>query len=185
MGAGGVVHAAHLSGVAAGGERDEERGVGAVRGERKRADARRRRADGRTADAIARGVRDDEAGDRIARLCALAEPILGALQIELHIVALLLWPVRADFLDELPVARAAAIGHDNTEDRVVLRPDTLHADFDCHKILSRYSPGVATATPQAAFFSQKGAQTLVTHDTLCKSSFRSSRLNFFAVTGIF
>ena len=46
-----------------------------------------------------------------------------------EIVALLQRLIRADFLDELAIARTAAVGHDNAEHRGVLRPDTFHANF--------------------------------------------------------
>src|ERR1043165_6282885 len=68
----------------------------------------------------------DEAGDGIAGLRALAEPILRAFEVELHVVGFFLGPISAEFFNELPVARAAAIGHDNAKNRVVLGPDTLH-----------------------------------------------------------
>src|SRR6185437_1920127 len=61
----------------------------------------------------------DEGGNGVARLRALADPVLRALQIEREIVVLLHRRVRADFLDELAIARAAAIrDHDAVNRRV-------------------------------------------------------------------
>src|ERR1039457_1242898 len=79
----------------------------------------------------------DEAGDGVARLRALADPVLGAIQFQDEIVTLLQRLIRADFLDELAIARTAAVGHYNAEIRGILGPDTLHANFYCHKCFKR------------------------------------------------
>ena len=71
----------------------------------------------------------DEAGDGVARLRAFADPVLRAVELDREILALLERIVSADLLDELAIAGAAAIGHDNTEHRGVFRPDALHANF--------------------------------------------------------
>ena len=55
----------------------------------------------------------DQTADRIARFCTFADPILGAIELERAIVTRFLRIVGADDLDELPVPRAAFIGHDN------------------------------------------------------------------------
>src|ERR1044071_6157724 len=100
---------------------------------------------------------------------ALAAPILCALQVQLHVAGFLFRPVRADLLDEPPVARAAAIGHDNTEHRRVLRPDAFHTDSDCHKFFS--SSAELVASTRIPPLPQKGAQRLVTAGIPCKPCF--------------
>src|SRR6516164_472595 len=79
----------------------------------------------------------DEAGDGVAGLRTLADPVSGAVELEGEILALLERLIHADLLDELAIAGAAAIGHDNAEHRGVLRPDALHANFYCHKFIKR------------------------------------------------
>src|ERR1017187_4645631 len=79
----------------------------------------------------------DEAGHGVARLRALADPVLGAIQFQDEIVTLLQRLIRADFLDELAIARTAAVGHNNAEIRGILGPDTLHTNFYCHKCFKR------------------------------------------------
>src|SRR5208283_3739855 len=75
----------------------------------------------------------DEAGDGVARLGALADPVLGTVEFEREIIALLQRLIRADFLDELAVARTATVSHHNAKHRGILGPDALHANFYCHK----------------------------------------------------
>ena len=40
----------------------------------------------------------------------------------------------ADFLDELAIARAAAVRHNDAERRGVLRANALQTNFDCHNL---------------------------------------------------
>jgi hypothetical protein len=56
--------------------------------------------------------------------------MVHTVQIEDHIVALLLGLVRTDLLDELAIARTPAIGHDHPVDRAVLGSDALQSNFD-------------------------------------------------------
>src|ERR1017187_8256288 len=79
----------------------------------------------------------NEAGDGVARLRALADPVFGAVKVEGEIVAFFQGLIRADFLDEPAIARAAAVGHHNAEKRGILGPDALHANFYCHKFFKR------------------------------------------------
>src|ERR1700722_13739009 len=79
----------------------------------------------------------DEAGDGVARLRALADPVLGAVEFDREIFALLERIVSADLLDELAIAGTAAIGHDNAECRRVFRADPFHANFYRHKFFKR------------------------------------------------
>src|ERR1017187_8331387 len=79
----------------------------------------------------------DEAGHGVARLRALADPVLGAVKLQGEIIALLQRLIRADFLDELAIARTAAVSHHNAKIRGIFGPDTLHANFYCHKCFKR------------------------------------------------
>src|ERR1035437_680642 len=89
----------------------------------------------------------DETGDGLARLGAFAQPVVRPVQVQGVLVILLLRQVGAQFLDELAIARTAAISHDNTERGLVLRPDSLQPNFNCHKLT--FSLGVATSRPPA------------------------------------
>jgi len=71
-----------------------------------------------------------EARHRIARLRALGDPILRAVHLDAEIIALLQRLIGSNLLDELAIARTAAIGHDNAENRQILRADPLHANFN-------------------------------------------------------
>src|ERR1051325_1157741 len=103
-------------------------------------DGRRRRGDrSRRNSPSSLGEFPDEAGHRVRRLRALANPILGPFVVQGEIVPFLQRLVGADFLDELAVARAAIIRHDNSEHGTVLGPDSFHAYSDCHK--SKFSNG--------------------------------------------
>src|SRR5690242_4751306 len=75
----------------------------------------------------------NETGDRIAWLGPFAEPILSAFEIQSKVVALFERLIRAEFLDEFAIARAAAISNHNAENRGVFGPYPLHANFNCHK----------------------------------------------------
>src|SRR5262245_7414756 len=75
----------------------------------------------------------DETGDRIARLSAFAEPILGPVKVKRVIVTFLPWLIRAEFLDEFAITGTAAISHNNAENRGIFGPNPLHANFNCHK----------------------------------------------------
>src|SRR5438477_9286164 len=79
----------------------------------------------------------NKTGHRVGRLRAFADPILHPFVIEHEVVALLQRLIGADFLNELAVARAAIVRHDNAEHGVVLGPDSFHAYSHCHK--SRFS----------------------------------------------
>src|ERR1035441_9016234 len=57
----------------------------------------------------------DEAGDGLTRLCAFAHPVLDPLQVHGEVTILLPRQVGAQFLDELAIARTAAICHNNAE----------------------------------------------------------------------
>src|SRR5262249_7425632 len=72
----------------------------------------------------------DKTGDRLARLRAFTDPVLGPLQVEGEIVTLLQRLISADLLDELAIARTPAVGHHNAEHGRVLRPDPLHTNFN-------------------------------------------------------
>src|SRR5438552_5179592 len=89
----------------------------------------------------------NEAGDRVAGLRAFTDPILRPLVIQREIVALLQWLIRADLLDELPVARAATVRHHDSEHGVVFRPDSFHSYSDWHK--SRFKLRRSKATLSA------------------------------------
>ena len=103
----------------------------------------------------------DEAGDRVARLRTLADPIRGAIQLQGEIFALLERLVGADFLNALAVARAAAVGHHNAEHRGVFRADPFHANFYRHKCFKRAGK-LSTTRYFASFeFEKNGAQTFV------------------------
>src|SRR5436190_15927868 len=76
----------------------------------------------------------DETAHRVAGLRALAEPVIRAIEFQIEIVALLERLIGANLLNELAVARAAVVGHDNAIDRGVCRPDSFHANSNCHKL---------------------------------------------------
>src|SRR5438034_376867 len=88
---------------------------------------------GRGRDGGGFGSLANEAGHRVAWLRALADPILRPLVVQSEIVALLQWLIGADLLNELPVARTATVRHHDPEHGIVLRPDSFHPYFDCHK----------------------------------------------------
>src|SRR5437773_3050556 len=69
----------------------------------------------------------EKAGDRVRGLGAFAQPMMGPIEVQREVVALLERLVRAQFLDTFAIPRTAAVGHDNAEDRGVLGPDALHA----------------------------------------------------------
>src|SRR6266516_3352821 len=99
----------------------------------------------------------NEAGHGVARLRALAEPILYPLVIEDKVVALFQRLIGADFLNELAVARTAAVRHHDAEHRGVFRPDSFHAYSHCHK--SRCSiRATSSDTPRPASFSDWGSK---------------------------
>src|SRR6266540_5320363 len=75
----------------------------------------------------------DKAGHGVGRLRAPVEPVLRSFVVEREVVALLQRLIGADFFNELAIARAAIVRHDDAEDGVVLRPDSFHAYSDCHK----------------------------------------------------
>src|SRR5277367_3629391 len=64
----------------------------------------------------------DEAGDRLAGLGVFADPIFGAVQVQLAIVPLFERLIGANFLNKLAVPRTAGIGDDNAEIRSILCP---------------------------------------------------------------
>jgi hypothetical protein len=54
-------------------------------------------------------------------LRALADPVLGALNTKRTVLTSLLWIVRTDDLEKFPVARAAAIGDNDSVVRPIFR----------------------------------------------------------------
>src|ERR1019366_8152562 len=89
----------------------------------------------------------DEAGHSLARLRAFAHPVLDPFQVHREVSILLPWQVGAQLLDELAIARTAAISHNNAERGLVLCPDSLQSNFNCHK--SSCSLAAATSRPYA------------------------------------
>ena len=90
----------------------------------------------------------DKAGHGFTRLRSLAQPILGAIQVERKIVTLLQRMVSAEFLDTFAVARAAAVSHHDAKNGLVFRADALHANSYCHSrqvllCLPRYCHGIS------------------------------------------
>ena len=62
----------------------------------------------------------DQAADRVGWLGAFTDPVFGAIELDGAVVTGFLWIVRADNLDEFPVARAVAISHDHSVIRAIL-----------------------------------------------------------------
>ena len=71
----------------------------------------------------------EKAGNGVTRLRAFAHPIISAVQIEFEVVAFLERLIGADFLNELAVTRASAVGHHDAKYRRILCADTFHANF--------------------------------------------------------
>src|ERR1035438_255438 len=113
----------------------------------------------------------DHAGDGFAGLRAFADPVLGALQIKGEIITLLPGQIRAQFLDELSVAGAAPIRHNDPERGLVLRPDSLQTNFNCHK--SSFSLALAESGPFTLRVSPKRDGSLDSPRPLSKPCFRS------------
>ena len=86
-------------------------------------------------DALLCSVNEALSRDRIARQRPFADPVLRPLQIKHDIVGFLAWMIRGQFLDELAIARTAAVSHNNTKHRSVLRADAFHSDSNCHRFL--------------------------------------------------
>lgn len=63
----------------------------------------------------------NQAAHSVGWLRALADPVLGALNTKRTVLTSLLWIVRAEDLDEFPVARAAAVGDNDSVVRPVFR----------------------------------------------------------------
>src|SRR5262245_18507516 len=72
----------------------------------------------------------NKAGHGLAGLSAFARPVLGTLQFERDILALLQRQIRTQLFDALAIARAAAVGHNNAKRRVVPGADAFHPNFD-------------------------------------------------------
>ena len=53
----------------------------------------------------------DQAAHSIGWLCTFADPVFDSINVQRAIGTGFLWIVRANDLDEFPVARAASIGH--------------------------------------------------------------------------
>src|SRR5204863_1649065 len=100
----------------------------------------------------------NKAGNRVGRLRALVEPILGPFVIQDKIVPLLQGLIGADFFDELAVARAAIVRHHNAEHGGVLRPDSFHAYSHCHKLLLVRSGRFPIHPGHPASFSDAGSK---------------------------
>src|SRR3954468_19532006 len=71
----------------------------------------------------------DKAGHRVAGLSAFAQPILGAWKIQGVILTCFTWLIRAQFLDALAIARAAAVCDHDAKGRLILGPNALHPNF--------------------------------------------------------
>jgi hypothetical protein len=63
----------------------------------------------------------------------MADPILGALQVDLAIIALFHGLIAADFLDEFAIPRTAAIGHNDAVIRGIFGPDPFQTNSHWHK----------------------------------------------------
>src|SRR4051812_8888518 len=57
----------------------------------------------------------DEAGDRLRRLRALREPVIGPVEVQRKIILLLQRQIGPQLLQALAIARAAAVRHHNAE----------------------------------------------------------------------
>ena len=74
----------------------------------------------------------DEALHRLGGTSSDAEPILGALEVDLVVVTGLLRVVVTDELDELAVTRAALVGHRDAVERMVAGAFAAESDCYCH-----------------------------------------------------
>ena len=63
----------------------------------------------------------DQTAHRIGWLCAFADPILDAINVQRTIVTRFLWVVRANDLDKFPIARTALVGHHHFVVGAILR----------------------------------------------------------------
>ena len=63
----------------------------------------------------------NQAAHSVGWLRALADPVLGALNAKRTVLTTLLWIVRANDLDEFPVARTAAVRHYDSVVRPIFR----------------------------------------------------------------
>src|SRR3954451_24895054 len=70
--------------------------------------------------------------DRTSGLCALLEPVLGAILVDHDQRRIRLRVVLADRLDRAAVPRRALVGDDNPPDRVLLRADPAKSDSHGH-----------------------------------------------------
>src|SRR5208282_4733547 len=75
---------------------------------------------GRTRGASGDLLLADERADRVARLCAVAEPVLDSLCVQLHLRGVLERVVRSHNLNEAAVARAAPVNHHHAVERLLL-----------------------------------------------------------------
>jgi len=63
----------------------------------------------------------NQAAHSVRWLRALADPVLGAVNTKRTVLTSLLWILRTDDLDKFPVARAAAVGDNDSVVRPVFR----------------------------------------------------------------
>src|SRR4051794_40952843 len=75
----------------------------------------------------------EELLDRVGRLRAVLQPVLGALLVDDDLRGLRLRVVAADRLDHAAVTRRALIGDDDAPDRVLLAPHAGESDSYGHK----------------------------------------------------
>src|SRR5580658_10700479 len=122
----------------------------------------------------------DKAGDGVAGLGAMADPILGALQVYLAIIALFHGLITADLLDKSSIPRTAGIGHDNAVIRGLFGPDPFQTNSDCHNnqfcdggAPRQHQPHAAPAAPKRL------ARVILTHllGKPCFSDFLGSSQN--------
>src|SRR5213079_2753795 len=71
--------------------------------------------------------------DRVGRLRAVLEPVLGTLLVDHDLRGLRLRVVAADRLDHAAVTRRAQIGDDDAPDRILLAPHAGESDSYGHK----------------------------------------------------
>jgi hypothetical protein len=89
---------------------------------------------------LCRGCLLDQAGDGIGQLGALQLPVVDALERQAQALLAFLGDrvVKADALDEAPVAAVARIGDDDVEKRALLGAASSESDYDHGK-----SPGLS------------------------------------------
>src|SRR5947199_8564305 len=89
-----------------------------------------------SASSSANVLRLEQALDRVGRLCALREPGLDLVLVELDRRRVGLWVVAADDLDELDVARCASVCREDAVDRILLIYDSRQSTRAHHSFHS-------------------------------------------------